>query len=824
VLLALAACASGSGRQGTEIVVTGTGPTGQVQGGSDAVFVMSVTNTGPYDASNIKLIDTVGNQLKLLSITCAASGGATCPSSPTVEMVISEIPNGGVLKFSVTTQLDNGATGTVENSMVATFAYEIDPTQDSAAVTATAFSLVNDIIVGGTGPAGIVIGGSNPVFVMTVTNDSADATNAFNVYDNAGSGLTVTHITCAASNGAVCPATVGVLTTVPSLAAGGVLTFTVTMSVGLNVNGTVTNELVVDIPGNTGTNNFIATATVVTADITVSGTAPTGLLLVGDNGVFVMTVTNDGPGIAQTIAITNTLSASATASGPITCVPSGGAVCPNPVGSPMTLATMPVSGELTFTIPFTVNSNSGALTDMMSVASATDPGSPRTTTVGGTGSDLVVNVSGSFQPSIGDAVFTATVQNTGPSAASPVNVSFTFTGQVGSPLIPPSCSAPVNVTCTTTTSTATISTLGNGRAAVFTIPVPSSVLGTITATVAANAVGNTNTTTNTRSDTVNVTNPHDGTYQVFAANGVQYSLTVNFDAGNYTITGNGQTIYKTFSPIPDQYGNYVVNPPIELHPSTNIVVGAEALGPGETVIPYFAARVFASTVEQLSSTPGPLYDLVTLSISPSGVTATAAGTARASGNTLSVCQAAVIPQNCPTSPTAGNLQSYSLTVSGNIYSATNTVSGGPLLNFAQAGFQLAQIGASDALLSAGPAADGSGQVLVIGLPDGPTLAGGITSGPSILGSNGTPDWVTMTLTAMTPGADFATTGLTGTAASATLSPLPLSRNSAPFSMMEGPLATPVNGGDIYVMEAYPLTIAFGDVAGAASGLLEITVP
>ena len=69
VLLALAACASGSGRQGTEIVVTGTGPTGQVQGGSNAVFVMSVANTGPYDASNIKLIDNVGNQLKLLSIT-----------------------------------------------------------------------------------------------------------------------------------------------------------------------------------------------------------------------------------------------------------------------------------------------------------------------------------------------------------------------------------------------------------------------------------------------------------------------------------------------------------------------------------------------------------------------------------------------------------------------------------------------------------------------------------------------------------------------------------------------------------------------------------
>jgi hypothetical protein len=53
--------------------------------------------------------------------------------------------------------------------------------------------------------------------------------------------------------------------------------------------------------------------------------------------------------------------------------------------------------------------------------------------------------------------------------------------------------------------------------------------------------------------------------------------------------------------------------------------------------------------------------------------------------------------------------------------------------------------------------------------------------------------------------------------------MPLTNNSAPFSMEEGPLNAP-NAGDIYVMEAYPLTIAFGGFNSAASGLLEITVP
>lgn len=820
VLLALAACASGSGRQGTEIVVTGTGPTGQVQGGSNAVFVMSVANTGPYDASNIKLIDNVGNQLKLLSITCAASGGATCPTAPSVEMVISEIPNGGVLKFSVTVQLDNNATGTVENSMVASFANEIDPTQDSAAVTATASSVVSDVIVSGTGPAGTVVGGSSAVFVMTVTNDGADATGAFNVFDNPGSGLTVTNITCAGSNGAVCPATVGVLTAVPSLAAGGVLTFTVTTAVGPNVNGTVTNELVVNVPGNTGTNNFYATATVVTADLGVSGTAPAGPFVVGESSAFTMTVTNNGPGIAQAIAITNTLSSSATASGPITCVASGGAVCPSPVGSSMTLATMPVGGELTFTIPFTVNSN-GALSDTMTASSTTDPGSPRTYTakVGATGSDLVVKVVGAIQSSTGDAVFTATVMNNGPEAATPVNVVYSFTGPVGSP-VTATCSAPVGVTCTTTSSGATISSLGNTRAAVFTITVPSTTTGTITGTVMASATGNTDLTGNTATASVNnAVNSHNGTYLLFAANGVQYTMTVNFNTGIYSITGNGQSISGTYTS--DGSGTYYVSETIRVRYATNIVIGADALGADGAVIPYFGARQFASTVQALSSTPGPLYDLVVLSVSPSGVTTTAAGTARASGNTLSVCQEPIIPQNCATGGT-DNLQTYYMTVSGNIYTATNTNGTSSQPPFATSGFQLAQVGASDALVSAGPAGDGSGMELVIGLPDGPTLAGGTTSGPSILNSNTVPDWlVTVTLTPTSTGANFATTGASGTTASASL--MPLTNNSAPFSMEEGPLNAP-NAGDIYVMEAYPLTIAFGGFNSAASGLLEITVP
>jgi uncharacterized repeat protein (TIGR01451 family) len=809
VLVLLSACAAGSGRQGTQVVVSGSGPTSAVQGGSNAVFVMTVTNTGPYDASNIKLIDNVGDQLKLISITCAASGGATCPAAPGVQMTIPSLPNGGALVFSVTVQLVNGASGTIQNTMTASFANEINPTGASNAVSATAVSTVTNVIVSGAGPSGTLTGGSPAVFVMTVTNNGPDATGTFNVYDNVGSGLSLTGITCAASGGATCPATVGILTTVPVLPSGGVLSFTVTTQVGQNVNGTVSNGIVVNIGSNPNqsANSFYATANVATAVLDVSGTPPAGPLLGGASGVFTLVVTNNGPATAQNITISNSLSAGITASGAITCAASAGVSCPATLGPSMTLASLPAAGVLTFTIPFSVNlGTSGQVSDTMTVSSSTDPGGNRVATVGvGSGSsDLVVTETGLPQVGAGtNAVFTATVTNIGPSPANSVTITYALSGPAGT-VATVTCSAPAGVTCPTTLGpTMTVPTLGIGRVLTFTftVAVPSNAAGqgAIVNTVTANAAGNGDLTQNVASYSSLPINANNGTYQVFAADTNQYSMVVNFDALNYTISGNGKTIQRNFT-ADTTGGGYTVSGTSRFRVATDLIVGGEDFGTG--VIPYVAGRVFGTTVQQLAAQ----YDLMSLDFPSSGPHVTYAGTARVSGNTMSICQSSTqvaTPQSCGSLP-AGSLQNYTLTVNGNVYAAANTASPQSF------SFQVGMSGAASVILNSGTAPDGSREFL-IGLPDAASLAGGVTQGSSTTG-----DWVTMTLTP----SSYASTGQLGSSDTAPLHQI--NTNVGPFSMLVGNRAS--DNAQIYVMQAYPLSIAVGATSGAASGLLQVTVP
>jgi uncharacterized repeat protein (TIGR01451 family) len=140
-IVLLAACVQrGDGgaqnSQAADIVVTATGPTAPIASGESAEFRIKVANAGPNDASNVSIVDTVGVQSKLVSMTCMALGRAICPSPVGVSMMVTKLPNGSSLNFIVTLKLADMATGTIVNSLVANFDKDDEPNNNSVAIDA----------------------------------------------------------------------------------------------------------------------------------------------------------------------------------------------------------------------------------------------------------------------------------------------------------------------------------------------------------------------------------------------------------------------------------------------------------------------------------------------------------------------------------------------------------------------------------------------------------------------------------------------------------------------------------------------------------------
>jgi uncharacterized repeat protein (TIGR01451 family) len=693
----LSACGGGSGRQGTDIVVTGSGPTNQLAAGDSAVFTMTVANNGDNDASDVTISDHTSG-LSLSGITCSASGGATCPASTSGTMSIPSLPAGGSLTFQVSTsvaQVGNGLV-TVQNTMTAQYGTDVDSSNNSATVDAAAYIASADVSVTGTNPTQAVAAGSTAEFVFTVGNSGADAASNVTLTATANAGSMT--ISCTAGNGATCPSDLASHMTVDQLPANGTLTFTVDVAVSATFNGLVQAELrasssatstaAATYDPDTSNNSLTLQVEATTStDLTVTQTVPS-TVSAGDTAQFNVVVTNPGSSTLSNVALTDSLTSGFTAT--VSCVPgsSSGIACPN------------VSNPASITIP-------------------------------------------------------------------------TMRG-------------------------------GDYLTLLYSVTVPSTWRGAITNTVQVSAAGDPNTANNTAVATTQAVDGLSGTYTVFAANGLQYSLTIDFDQNTYTMSGNGQTWTKTFAAAGN--GDFVVTGSTleRMRTATDLIVGGQDFGTGEGVLPYVAARSFVTSLLQAQGT----YDLATRDVSGSSAT-THAGTASISNNTLAICQTdndVQRPSSC-----GGSLVSYALTVSGNTFTAVNTQVPSDSYNF-----MIARSGALTLLISAGALTDGSGnQQLRIGLPDSSGIAGASSlSGPSTLGTTG--DWVTISNLSQTT---YGFTSLLNNSDTATLVQISA---GGPFAMRDGTLQS--SGAPIYVLQAVPLEVTVGDFSGAASGLLQITLP
>ena len=535
-------------------------------------------------------------------------------------------------------------------------------------------------------------------------------------------------------------------------------------------------------------------------DVQVTGVGPADIVVGGSTATFTMTVTNIGGNTATDVKLVDTVG-NQLALTEITCVAAGGAVCPDAPSVVMLVGSIPVGGSLTFTVKATVaTSANGPITNTMAATStvvaddtnrlnnsATAQGTAQSLTSFGVVQTAPATVAGGST-----TAFTAVVSN--PSSAAATNITITETLSRGY-AVTVSCTASSGATCPTTLgATMTLASLPAGRFLTITylFAVPGADRGDIVNVVTVTSDNDTQTDNNTSSATIVAGDSMSGAYKVYAANGQQYDLTIDFDALSYTMSS------ANLPPVPSGFtadssaGGYTVSGNSRFRTADNLIVGGHDFGTG--VLPYVAARTF---VMAGSGT----YNLATRNVSTTGATSHA-GTARITGNVLQVCQvdaAVMTTQECGSA-----LKNYPLTVSGNEFTGIETSSGEVFT------FRLARVGDATILLSARPATDGS-QQFRIGLPDSAGLIGGTLSGSS---TNG--DWISV---AMTPSSY----AYIGGSVSESLQ-LQVTTTVGPFAMIPDiQIGFPYTYAH-YVLQASPLAVMVGTFGGTANGLLQVSLP
>jgi hypothetical protein len=404
-----------------------------------------------------------------------------------------------------------------------------------------------------------------------------------------------------------------------------------------------------------------------------------------------------------------------------------------------------------------------------------------------------LNVSQVAPPTVAagsDANFTVVVANGGRSTATALtitqNVSPAFATAV-------TCVPSFGATCPANLGAVmTLPALDPGRwlTLTYAVAVPLGSRGNVTNDVSVTATAESNLANNSASATTVAVDERNGAYKAYAADGRLYDLTIDFDAQQYTMAGNGQSVQRTFAL---GNGEYIVAATSRLRVADDLVVGSHDFGGGPT--PYVAARRFATTIVD------GVFNLATRNVAADGTASTHPGTARITGNVLSVCQTdsgVDAPQNCPVV-----LTSYLLSVNGDVFTGVDT-SGGTFT------FQLARSGGSVVLLSAAPAADGT-QQFRIGLQESAGLSWGTLFGPTSTG-----DWVTMVLDSA--NISYAVLG----AFTNDQAGLQKISNGGPFAMMSGKRLS--DSADIFVMQATPLAVMVGAFDGTANGTLQVAVP
>ena len=547
------------------VALTQTTSSTPVNVGDTVTYTVTATNKGPDTATNINIQDIIPSGLTDYVVT--PSAGTTYSNGV---WTISSLAANGIATLTIAGKAGASMAGlTTVNT--ATRISQTEYNDQSATSTSSGIYVKKaSVVISNTASSSNLNVGQTGKFTVTVTNTGPDAATNIVINDPAPSGFTASVTGGTYSNG---------VWTISSLAANSAVTLTFTGTITAAMAGTnITNhatETQTEYPPSTISD---ATIHVNKANVTITNSANSSNLNVGQTGTFTVTVTNTGPDAATNIVINDPAPSGFTAS--VT-----GGTYSNGV---WTISNLASNSAVTLTFTGTITAAMVGL-NITNTATETQTEYPFNVTISNATmhvnkANVVVTVTSSNnRPNVGQSyTYTVTVKNNGDDSATGVIVA----GSLPAGLTLNGYSASQG---TFINGQWNIGTLASGNTATLTITVTpqSSVAGqdvTVTATETQNEYPPTSSATST--------------VHVPKANVV---ISNTASSGNLNVGQTGTFTVKVTNNGPDA-ANIVINDPTPSGFTASVTGGTYSngvwtitnLGSGEFVTLTFTGQITAA--------------------------------------------------------------------------------------------------------------------------------------------------------------------------------------------------------------------------------------
>jgi uncharacterized repeat protein (TIGR01451 family) len=371
-----------------DLGVLKTGPSQSAAPDTDVTFNITLTNSGPQDASNLTLTDTLQSGMTFVSFMQNSGPALSCTTGTTTTCSATTFAAGATATFTIVGHIPaNAAPPQVFTNQVTATSDTEDPNPENNTATASVSIGSADLGVTKSAPA-TAVGGTNVTYVITVSSSGPSNASSATLTDTLPGGSTFVSLTQDTGPAASC--------STPFVGTGGTVTctfapfnngtsaqFSLTITIG--GSGSVSNTAFFNSGDtgdpNPGNNSATATTTVsLSSDIAMTKSGP-AVAAPGTDVSYTVTITNNGPSNAPNATLTDAVPANTTF---VSAAQNSGPVfsCATPaVGGTgniqCSLSGFAASATASFTFVFHVSPSAPNASSITNTASGT-PGAPAT--------------------------------------------------------------------------------------------------------------------------------------------------------------------------------------------------------------------------------------------------------------------------------------------------------------------------------------------------------------------------------------------------------------------------------------------------------------